>query len=72
MTDGWKLWLEWQRAVAPDNATEIKAVEEDAGRYLGYVRFVGRRRAGVKLEEYCWPNSMRSLPAKYERKRLLR
>jgi hypothetical protein len=31
MADGWKLWLEWHRAVAPDNATEIKAVEMDAG-----------------------------------------
>ncbi len=63
MPDGWRVWLDWHRAVAPDNAVEIRAVEEDAGRYLGYVRAVGRRRAGVKLEEYCWPDTLRSMPA---------
>jgi hypothetical protein len=35
MPDGWQSWLDWQRAVASDNATEIKAVEADRGRYLG-------------------------------------
>ena len=52
MPDGWHFWLDWHRAIAPDNATEIKAVEADEGRYLGYVRLVGRRRGQVKLEEY--------------------
>jgi SAM-dependent methyltransferase len=72
MPDGWKRWLDWQHAVAPDNAVEIQSVTDDAGRYLGYVRVVGRRRAGVKLEEYCWPDTMRSIPAQYTRKPLLR
>jgi SAM-dependent methyltransferase len=72
MPDGWKYWLDWQRVVAPDNATEIKAVEADAGRYLGYVRLVGRRRSEVKLEEYCWPDTLRSFPPQYTRKPLLR
>jgi SAM-dependent methyltransferase len=72
MPDGWQRWLEWQRAVAPDNAVEIKAVEDDGGRYLGYVRVVGRRCAGVKLEEYCWPDTMRSIPPQYTKKPLLR
>jgi len=72
MLDGWKLWLEWQRAVAPDNHSEIKAVEADAGQWLGYVRVVGRRRPDVKLAEYVWPDSMRSLPVQYEKKPLLR
>jgi SAM-dependent methyltransferase len=72
MTDGWCLWLDWHRAVAPDNAVEIRAVEEDAGRTLGYVRFVGRRNENVKLEEYCWPDTMRSMPVEYVRKPLLR
>ena len=42
MPDGWQAWLDWQRAVAPDNATEIAALEADLGRYLdmGY-RFIG-------------------------------
>ena len=68
MPDGWKFWLDWQRAVAPDNATEIKAVEADSGRYLGYVRMVGRRRQDAKLEEYCWPDTMRSFPSHYAKK----
>jgi cyclopropane fatty-acyl-phospholipid synthase-like methyltransferase len=72
MPDGWERWLEWQRAVAPDNAAEINAIEADAGRCLGYIRVVGRRRPGVKLEEYCWPNTMRSVPPQYTKKPLLR
>ena len=73
MPDGWRLWLDWQRAVAPDNATEIKAVEADAGRYLCYVRLVGRRRGEAKLEESCWPDTLRCLvPPHYTKKPLLR
>ena len=72
MPDGWQFWLDWHRAVAPDNATEIKALEADGGRYLGYVRLVGRRRTQVKLEEYCWPDTMRSFPPQYTKKPLLR
>jgi SAM-dependent methyltransferase len=72
MPEGWRLWLDWHRVVAPDNAVEIAAVEADAGRYLGYVRVVARRRGGVKLEEYCWPDPLRSLPAEYTPKPLLR
>jgi hypothetical protein len=72
MPDGWRLWLDWHRAVAPDNATEIKVMEADEGRYLGYVRLVGRRRGEAKLEEYCWPDTMRSFPAQYTKKPLLR
>jgi SAM-dependent methyltransferase len=72
MPDGWKFWLGWLKAVAPDNATEIRTLEIDAGRYLGYVRLVGRRRGEAKLEEYCWPDTMRSFPAEYTKKPLLR
>ena len=72
MPDGWQVWLDWHHAVAPDNAVEIKAIEADHGRYIGYVRVVGRRQGGVKLEEYCWPDTMRSLPAQYTKKPLLR
>ena len=73
MPDGWRFWLDWHRAVAPDNASEIQAVEADAGRYLGYVRLVGRRRGQVKLEEACWPDTLRCLiPPQYMKKPLLR
>ena len=72
MPDGWQAWLDWQRAAAPDNAVEIAALEADAGRYLGYVRMVGRRRGDARLEEYCWPDTMRSLPVSYAKHPLLR
>lgn len=73
MPDGGQLWLDWQRAVAPDNATEIKAVEADGGRNLTYVRLVGRRREQVKLEEYCWPDTLRTVvPSQYTKRPLLR
>lgn len=70
--DGWQLWRDWQRTVAPDNAAEINAVETDAGRHLGYIRLIGRRRDGVKLADYCWPDQLRSLPPQYARQPLLR
>ena len=73
MPDGWKVWLAWHHAVAPDNATEIKAIEEDGGRFIGYVRVVGRRRGETKLDEYCWPDTLRTVvPPQYTKKPLLR
>ena len=39
MPEGWQqLWLQRQAVVAPTNLVEIRAVESDAGNYLGYVR----------------------------------
>jgi hypothetical protein len=67
MPDGWRRWVEWHRAVAPDNAIEIDAIEADAGRNLGYVRVVARRRPDVVLEE-----PLRSLPPAYTAQPLLR
>ena len=66
MPEGWQRWLDWHRVVAPDNATEIKALEADRGRYLGYARVVGRR-SQIPLEE-----QIVSLPAEYTKKPLLR
>ena len=67
MPDGWQLWLDWHRAVAPDNETEINALEEDRGRYLGYVRLVGRRHGPAKLADHIV-----SVPTQYTKKPLLR
>jgi len=61
MSDGWKLWSTWHNLVAPYNKGEIAAVEEDAGRYLGYIRMVARRRSDNKLERYAWPDSLRAM-----------
>ena len=63
MEEGWQVWLDWHRQAHPDNVAEIATLEADRGRYLGYVRAIGRRREGIKLEEYCWPNNLRSLLA---------
>lgn len=70
--EGWQLWLDWHKSAFPDNASEIKTLEADRGEYLGYVRVVGRRRGGTKLEDYCWPGTMKSAPPQDTRKPLLR
>jgi len=67
LDDGWRLWLDWHRAIAPDNAAEIAALEADRGEYLGYVRAVARRRHDVKIDE-----PVVSFPADYARRPLLR
>jgi cyclopropane fatty-acyl-phospholipid synthase-like methyltransferase len=67
MPDGWRYWLEWQHAVSPDNVVEIRALEADAGRWLGYVRAVARRRADTKLDE-----PIVSVPTEYTQHPLLR
>jgi SAM-dependent methyltransferase len=66
MPDGWRHWLDWMQAIAPENEPEIKALQADQGECLGYLRLVGRR-ADVELEE-----SVTSIPAQYEKKPLLR
>ena len=67
MLNGWQLWLDWHRVIAPDNRAEIEALQADCGSYLGYVRAIGRRRDNVKLEE-----PIVSIAAQYTRKPLLR
>ena len=66
MPEGWRLWLDWQRAVAPDNAPEITALEADAGRFLAYVRAVARRT------DLCLEEPIMSIPPRYEKRPLLR
>jgi cyclopropane fatty-acyl-phospholipid synthase-like methyltransferase len=72
LPDGWQLWLEWLENVGSDNQAEIKTLQADRGNYLGYVRVVARRRGDAKLEEYCWPDTLRSFPIEYAQKPLLR
>lgn len=67
LLDGWRYWLDWHRAIAPENVTEIKALEADQGRTLGYVRAVGRRRGDVALQE-----PLLSVQMGYTKKPLLR
>ena len=57
-----------QRAVAPDNEVEIRALEADRGSYLGYVRLIGRRNAQTPLADHIV-----SIPTQtYAKKPLLR
>ena len=67
LPDGWRLWRDWVRLVAPDNAAEIRALEADSGNHLGYVRVVGRRRLDAHVSE-----PILSVPAHYEKKPLFR
>jgi SAM-dependent methyltransferase len=64
---GWRFWRDWLRLVAPNNATEIEALEVDAGRHMGHVRVVGRRRTDAPLYEPAV-----SVPTQYEKQPLLR
>lgn len=66
MPDGWQLWLEWQRAVVPDNRVEIEALERDGGENLTYERTVARR-LDVAIDE-----PITSIPPSYKRFPLLR
>ena len=66
LAHGCQMWRDWQAAVAADNAVEIQAVEADGGRYLGYVRLVGRRRTEARLDE-----PIVSLSSEYTKKPLL-
>jgi cyclopropane fatty-acyl-phospholipid synthase-like methyltransferase len=72
MPDAWKLWSKWQRHAWPHNTSEIEMIERDAGQTFTYVRLVGRRREGVPLVDYCWPDTMRSMRQQYEKKALTR
>jgi cyclopropane fatty-acyl-phospholipid synthase-like methyltransferase len=67
LPDGGQVWLDWLRCVCPDNTTEIRALETDAGRWLGYVRAIARRRPEVKLED-----PIISIPPQYVRHPMLR
>jgi hypothetical protein len=49
MDDGWRLWLQWKRALRdagvrrPGLREDIDVLEDDQGRYMGFIRMVGRR-----------------------------
>ncbi|MGA8028210.1 MAG: class I SAM-dependent methyltransferase [Bryobacteraceae bacterium] len=67
MRDGWRVWLDWHRIIAPQNYCEIEALEADAGGYMGYVRTVAERRRDLDLSE-----RFESIPVAYDKQPLLR
>ncbi|MEZ4337499.1 MAG: methyltransferase domain-containing protein [Sandaracinaceae bacterium] len=48
LEDGWRHWRDWERAAEASSAfpSSAEALDRDAGRYVGFVRFVARRRDG--------------------------
>jgi cyclopropane fatty-acyl-phospholipid synthase-like methyltransferase len=67
LPDGWIYWRDWLKLIAPENTTEIAAVEGDAGQYFGYVRCVGRRRPDAALQD-----PVTTVPVEYVKMSLLR
>jgi SAM-dependent methyltransferase len=67
MPDGWKVWLDWQRVICPENKIEIEAIEADQGQHIGYFRIVGHRKPSVKLDE-----PITGVPVEYKKAPLLR
>jgi hypothetical protein len=67
MPEGWRVWLDWQAVVAPKNLVEIRALEADAGNYMGYVRVAGRRRHDAPVDEL-----IQAVPTTYIPQPLLR
>lgn len=67
LADGWRNWLDWLRLIAPENTTEIAAVEQDQGRYFGYYRVAGRCKPGIQLDE-----PVTSLTMEYKKAPVLR
>ncbi len=49
LPDGWRYWRDWLQILAPENEREIRLLEADAGRCLGYVRAIGQRREDAPL-----------------------
>ncbi len=48
---GWELWVRWHEFLElygsrnrPDEATELKMLMADQGKYLGFVRMVAKRK----------------------------
>lgn len=67
MPEGWKLWQKWLELLAPDNKTELAALEDDAGEYFTYIRCIAHRREDAQL----FDPSM-SFPSDYTKQPLLR
>jgi len=67
LADGGRYWRDWIEVIAPENTTEIAALDADAGRNLGYARLVARRKPGVQLAE-----PVTSVPMTYTTQPLLR
>ena len=49
LPDGWKLWLQWKNARrqngddSPALLSDIRVLEADAGRYMGWIRMIAQR-----------------------------
>jgi len=66
LPQGWRFWYDWLKVVAPTNVVELNALETDAGRYLGYVRALARRRNAPIAEPIL------SMPTEYQKRPVIR
>ena len=62
-----RLSREWLEVIAPENVTEIRGLDADAGRYSGYLHIVAQRRDDAAL-----PEPIVSVPTQYTTRPLLR
>lgn len=66
MPDGWRAWLDWHRVIAPENLSEIEAIEADRGENIAYVRALATRRESIDLT-----GPIESISTKYVKKPML-
>ena len=58
MSDGWKLWSALASIALAGQHDRDRKRRSGCRPAPGYIRLVGRRSAGVKLEEYAWPDTL--------------
>lgn len=67
LDDGTRYWRDWITLVAPNNTTEIQALDTDAGHHLADARVIGQRNPAAERLD---PNL--SLLAEYQQQPLQR
>ncbi len=67
LPNAWQHWVNWHKAIAPDNQQEIEALEADQRQTLTYMRVIARRNPNVELTD---PNF--TIPPNYVPKPLLK
>ncbi|MCA9193185.1 MAG: methyltransferase domain-containing protein [Planctomycetales bacterium] len=67
LDSGWTYWRDWLQFVAPENKTEIEALERDAGQTFGYQRIVGQLRDDAPLFD-----PPQSIPSQYSKHPVVR
>jgi len=72
LPEGIDAWKQWNGAMENPVQWFVDTLEEDAGKYLGYVRMVAKRNGAATLAEYCSPDQLKSWPVEFQQHPLLR